>query len=287
MLNPHSPSDLANARYLGRAADLAYYNASEGPPKFAAELGLTAKLISVDNTQVYLATSDEQILLAFRGSENPASLDGLKDWLLTNAVNMLVVPEGRIGSDFMAAGVGARFHFGFMSALAEVWDPLKAALDAELARKDRPVWVTGHSLGGALATLAAWRLEQQFVPVTAVTTFGAPMIGNQLAANAFETLFAGRSFRYIDDADLVPRLPTISFVSNQYVHVPTEVSLGSALTFGAGVQKAFDLFHSLAQSSTQSVLQGTVREDLWKLVLQRIDAHLMPNYITLLKKHQQ
>lgn len=283
-LNPSQPGGFANARFLGTAADLAYDNASEGPPKFATQLGLTARLISVDNTQAYVATNADHIVIAFRGSENPASLDGLKDWLLTNAVNMLVVPEGRIGTDFMSAGVGARFHLGFMTALAEVWDPLKAAVDEELAKQDRKVWVTGHSLGGALATLAAWRLEQQFVTVEGVYTFGAPMIGNELAAKAYDTQFAGRSFRFIDDADLVPRLPTVSFVTNQYVHVPREMSLGSALQFGSGVLKALDVFAGFARSATDSVLSGTVRDDLWKLVLQRIDAHMMTNYNALLDK---
>ena len=283
-LNPAQPGGSANARFLGTAADLAYYGAKEGPPKYAAELGLTARLIAVDNTQVYVATNADQIVIAFRGSENPATLDGLKDWLLTNAVNMLVVPEGRIGTDFMAAGVGARFHLGFMSALAEVWDPLKAAVDEELAKQERTVWVTGHSLGGAIATLAAWRLEQQFVTVEGVYTFGAPMIGNELAARAYEQQFAGRSFRFIDDGDLVPWLPTMSFVTNQYVHVPKEVSLGSALQLGTGVLKALDVLGGMAKSVTDSVLSGTARDDLWKVVVQRIDAHMMTNYNALLDK---
>ncbi len=56
--------------------------------------------------------------LAFRGSQSPTSLEGFKDWLLTNANNLLVIPEWRIGTDFAAAGVGARFHRGFLEALA-------------------------------------------------------------------------------------------------------------------------------------------------------------------------
>ncbi len=75
-------------------------------PRFRSELGLEAKLISVDNTQVYVATDDDSIVVAFRGSEAPTTLDGLKDWLLTNANNYLILPTGRAGTDFAAAGVG-------------------------------------------------------------------------------------------------------------------------------------------------------------------------------------
>ena len=97
---------------------------ARGPTRFRSELGLEAKLISVDNTQVYVAENDQAIVVAFRGSEAPTTLDGLKDWLLTNANNYLILPEGRSGTDFAAAGVGARFHRGFLDALAMIWEPL-------------------------------------------------------------------------------------------------------------------------------------------------------------------
>ena len=91
------------------------------------------------------------------------------------------------------AGVGARFHKGFVDAIAEVWEPLAAAVEAELKANDRPLWITGHSLGGALALLAAWLLKRRFVLVHEVCTFGAPMIGNRVACAAFDREFAGRT----------------------------------------------------------------------------------------------
>jgi triacylglycerol lipase len=272
-LDPNQSGSFGNARFLGLAADLAYLNGPDGPAKFQSELGLDARLVAVDNTQAYVGENDSHIVVAFRGSENPASLDGLKDWLLTNALNLLVIPEGRIGTDFMAAGVGARFHFGFMSALDEVWEGLKNAVDAAVARKERPVWVTGHSLGGALALLAAWRLEQQFVTVHQVYTFGAPMVGNEAAAKAFESAFAGRVFRFVDTSDFVPRLPTISLVTNPFLHCPKEIMLGQSS--GSGALSALAGF---AGKAVNGAISGTLADDLWKLVVGHIDAHLMGNY---------
>ncbi len=185
-----SPS---NALFLAKACDLAYLPAAEGVPRFRSELGLEARLISADNTQVYVAQDDRSIVVAFRGSEAPTTLDGLKDWLLTNANNYLILPTGRAGTDFAAAGVGARFHRGFLDALEMVWEPLLAAVDEAQKAKERPLWVTGHSLGGALALLAAWRLQRRFMAVQEVVTFGAPMVGNEAASQAFGASSRARS----------------------------------------------------------------------------------------------
>ena len=223
----------AHGHYLATACDLAYYTEEVARPKFRDELNLEVRLISIDNTQAYICENEGSIVVAFRGSESPASLDGFKDWLLTNARNFLVLPEGRIGTDFAAAGVGARFHRGFMMALAEIWEQLYIAVDEALSRKERPLWITGHSLGGAIALLAAWRLHQKFLPIHQICTFGAPMIGNDAAAEAYHREFPGKIFRYVDASDLVPRLPTMSLFSNEYGHVQEEIILGESFVESA------------------------------------------------------
>src|SRR4029079_17001279 len=115
--------DSANGQFLALAADLAYLSPAEGAEAFRSKLGLDARLFSVGNTQASVATNDNHIIVAFRGTEAPTSLEGLKDWLLTDAANLLIQPEGDLGTDFAAAGVGARWHHGFMKALAAIWDP--------------------------------------------------------------------------------------------------------------------------------------------------------------------
>lgn len=265
-----APGDYRNARYLALAVDLAYFNEPEGTHKFRDELGLDAKLIGVGNTQVYVGGNNDHIVAAFRGSENPATLDGLKDWLLTNANNLLVLPEGLIGTDFAAAGVGARFHRGFMQALDAIWQPFFQAVDSAFAAKVRPVWVCGHSLGGALALLASWRLERNFVPVHQVFTFGAPMIGNEAAAAAFEREMGDRVFRFIDCHDLVPKLPTVSLTSNEYGHCPREMLLGEDVP----PQNAF----SQLAAAGGGLLTAGLMNDLWGYVLRGVNSHLMNNY---------
>lgn len=271
--------DVRNAVFLAKAAELAYLPAESGPTAFKEQLGLDARLFSADNTQAYLASNAGHVVVVFRGSESPTSIDGLKDWLLTNAVNLLVVPEGRIGTDFAAAGVGARFHQGFMSALAEIWDSLFPALEAELKAKERPLWVAGHSLGGAIALLAAWRFQRAFLGVHQVYTFGAPMIGNNLATEAFNKTFAGKIFRYVNSRDLVPRLPTVSLVANDYAHCLNEVELSEGTADGAA-----DSLKALAATVADGLLSASLQEKLWSLVNERLGAHDIVHYATLVAK---
>jgi hypothetical protein len=267
--------DRGNAAFLAIACSLAYESEAEGPSKFREQLGLDARLVSVDNTQVYVATSSDVIVCAFRGSESPTSLDGFKDWLLTNARNFLILPSGRAGTDFAGAGVGARFHRGFLDALDEIWEPFFGAVDAEFSKKERPVFVTGHSLGGALALLAAWRLQRQMIPVAQVYTFGGPMVGNAAAAEAFAKEFPNKIFRFVDELDLVPLLPTMSLLSNEYGHCLAEVVLKAANSTGT----ATSVLGQLAAQAKDQVMSATIADEIWSKTLSKVDAHLMANYI--------
>ncbi|HEY7159048.1 MAG TPA: lipase family protein [Gemmataceae bacterium] len=269
--------DPRNAAALALASDLAYLPESEGAAAFRDQLGMEARLISVGNTQVYIATNDDHLVVAFRGTEAPTSIEGLKDWLLTDAANLLIVPEGRLGTDLAAAGVGARFHQGFVRAIGDIWDPFLQAIEEERKKDERPIWLTGHSLGGALALLAAWLLRRKFIAVHQVYTFGGPMIGNDEVAKVFAREFPDKIFRYVNSPDPIPKLPTISLIANHYAHCGPETLLG-AVAVAAAVETTVDAFKELAAKAVDGVLNATLIDDLWNAINHRIDAHAMINY---------
>lgn len=264
---------LNNAQFLAAASEFAYSAESQGKEEFKNNLGLDARLFSVGNTQTYVATNSDAIVVAFRGTEAPTCLDGFKDCLLSDANNFLIIPEGRIGTDFAAAGVAARFHRGFMQALADIWDPLYAAVDEEMKKQERALWLTGHSLGGALALLAGWRFLQQFVPVHRIYTFGAPMVGNTVAVQAFDKEFQNKIYRFVHEPDLVPHLPTMSLLANAYGHCLQEMVLGSAAAAGEAVASGVGFFKQLASSTKESLLEGQLVDQIWEHVKQRLGAH--------------
>ena len=99
-------------------------------------------------------------------------------------------------SNVFAGPLRNNAHRGYENALDKVWPDVAAAL-AEL---ECPLFFTGHSMGGALAALAARRH-----PPTGLYTFGAPPVGNQALV---QQMAAVPAFRVVNFRDLVVRAPT-------------------------------------------------------------------------------
>ncbi len=142
-----------------------------------------------------------QLIIVFRGSES------LMDWLTNLRFRQQVYPYG----DDTTTKV--RFHQGFMNAYFCVREAMKAVL---AQHPDAQLVFTGHSLGGALATVAA--LDSQYAlttdpdfptnpaPSLQVYTFGAPRVGNGALVKSFQRRVP-HCQRYTYGRDIVPTLP--------------------------------------------------------------------------------
>lgn len=97
-------------------------------------------------------------------------------------------------------------HVGFLSAWSEVEEAVLSAVSAAL--DDHPhyeIVATGHSLGGAIATIAAASLREAN-GFTDLYTYGSPRVGNTGFVEYVESL-PGGNFRLTHAADPVPLLP--------------------------------------------------------------------------------
>ncbi|KAK1870119.1 hypothetical protein I4F81_012581 [Pyropia yezoensis] len=117
-------------------------------------------------------------------------------------------------------------HFGFLRGYASVREPLLAELSALTGGlgRDWEVFFTGHSLGGALATLAAADVAARHPggrpPV--LYSFGQPKVGDAAFGAAVDALLPA-AFRVVNDVDVVARAP-----AGSYRHVGRAVLVNAA-----------------------------------------------------------
>jgi endonuclease G, mitochondrial len=114
----------------------------------------SCQLIEADNTRCFLAAASDVALVSFRGTDN------VGNWL----ANLDVLSTTR--------GYGT-VHRGFLGAFQVVDDQVRNALRALNTGK---LLLTGHSLGGALATIAAGEW-QGVIPISWIYTYGQPAVG--------------------------------------------------------------------------------------------------------------
>ncbi|HVN00414.1 MAG TPA: lipase family protein [Caulobacteraceae bacterium] len=181
------------------------------PSSLVGYLAVPACQVAGDNNSAIdaamVAETQTEVILAFRGTEplGGLSLRTLLDWL--NDVNApLVTAPGQTGA----------VHSGFVHALDMLWSWIEAQLAA--LDPEKPLYVTGHSKGGAMANLAAARLAAAGRK-TSVYTFEAARCGGQTFADSFARLVPN-AFRYEFQDDLVPHLPPDALVASMLGNVP-------------------------------------------------------------------
>lgn len=119
-------------------------------------------------------------------------------------------------------GDGAMVHCGFAQATTSIFPEL-----ADRLVTAESVTLAGHSLGGAIATLAADLLTDMGVPVDEVYTFGSPRVGNFSFAQRYNEDLGDVTYRFVNARDPVPWLPfPLRFVrTGVYTHVAQRIYL--------------------------------------------------------------
>lgn len=182
-------------RLMIECSAIAYDPEPVGLEKLSA-LGLRSHLLSGRGVDafpmtVYAARSGSDAILAFRGTQSGGSiLQDLK-------VIQRRTPEGRL-------------HAGFADGYTDIHDSIVSRLCRFSAKR---IWLTGHSLGGALAVVGANRLEEAGFDVAGVVTFGQPMVAMPDLARVLARRFRGRYVAFVNGSDPVPRavLPYVHF----------------------------------------------------------------------------
>jgi triacylglycerol lipase len=188
-----SAFDMVNAWWLIEAATLVYAEKEFVTENFEKNAGLPeVKYFSGKSTHCFVAGNDKFAIVAFRGSEarlresdaDPRHV--IADWLAD--LDFLPVQWDR----------GGKVHRGFKEALQEVWSGLEEYI-SNLHKNNRKIWITGHSLGAALATLAADRCGN----TQGLYTYGSPRVGD----GEFKKNFKVDTYRFVNNSDIATKVP--------------------------------------------------------------------------------
>jgi triacylglycerol lipase len=182
---------LASLSFLRRSLALAElamiaYNDEAEAKRAASAIGFSeAQLIDRDGSQAFRFSNEHDVVLACRGTQ-------LSEWNDIQAdANATMAVVGSLG----------KVHSGFNREVDDLWPVLES-----LIRDDtQPVWFCGHSLGGAMATICAYRCKTSAVTSNPqqLHTFGSPRVGCRRYIRHAEVTH----YRWVHNNDVVTRVP--------------------------------------------------------------------------------
>jgi len=153
------------------------------------------KTFNKRGTQAFIAKNDEFAVLAFRGTQPTRWEDVRTDLRVLKQKTI----EGKV-------------HRGFKNAFDDIKDEIVDVLRKSIG-KDLPLYITGHSLGAALATVATQELEEEFDDlIAACYTFGSPRVGD----GRYEKSIKAPFYRIVNTTDIVTLVP---FFLGTFMHV--------------------------------------------------------------------
>lgn len=188
-----SEFNLNNAWWLSELSFLAYEE-GETIGNILTSLGLRVQFFNSSrwDGEAYIAYDDDKVFLVYRGTE-PTNL---KDMLTDIRVNKVNIDNKDVHSGF-------KKHFDDLEKEFRIGSILSALLTGK-----RKLYITGHSLGAALAVYSAYYYSHT-VKVTDMTeyilyTFGAPKVGSKEFTAIFNDV---NVYRIVHKNDIVCRMP--------------------------------------------------------------------------------
>lgn len=180
------------AQVMFDMARIAYMEPADGGKRIRA-CGFEPMFIKASSMEAYLAIAGENAVVAFRGTEQ-----GTADLIYDLKV---ISREGGSG----------RFHAGFKDGFEALRPELMRKLEE---RGIATVWLTGHSLGGALAVVAACHLiDEGSYEIGGIMTFGQPMVVRQEVADRYDPILRHRYAAFVNGSDRIARavMPFVHF----------------------------------------------------------------------------
>lgn len=186
------------------------------------------------NTQGFAVATPDYVIIAFRGTEFPKPTTILKSPSeIRDIVNDIQTDIQRLLPTKITHGLpffDIPVHPGFADALQSVWSQVQ---DVIIHAGNKPIWLCGHSLGGAIATLLAYQLPER---ITGLYTFGSPCAGSSAFVEDFNTKkhLGEKTYRYVHGNDAIAN--GLLLLGMDYHHVGQLKQLDAGLRRGVIAQ---------------------------------------------------
>ncbi|HEY9762412.1 MAG TPA: lipase family protein [Trichocoleus sp.] len=172
---------------------------TEGQPDNAYDIRENFRYLNMlsTDTQAFIFRQGKDIILVFRGSQQ------LNDWRTNFKIRL---KQFTLLADQKSVPPKGMVHRGFLDA----WQSVEKDVVTFLRKWETPetrLWITGHSLGGALAAMATISLDCQGFKVSGLYTFGQPRIADWTMVNHMNGKMRDRIYRYANNNDVVPLIP--------------------------------------------------------------------------------
>ncbi|GAB2190853.1 hypothetical protein MAH1_24610 [Sessilibacter sp. MAH1] len=278
-----------NMLWCARLANLAYSNLSVAQSQ-AAIWGL--EVVGFEEgkfgTQAFLFYNINFAVLVFRGTEK-----NIDDYLTDLNIQNIKSPWYLGRSDLEILDI--TLHQGFSQAIEDNWNSIKGLFEQTklfTQEKSIPLWISGHSLGGALAVMAAEKIQcklehdQQWagsLNIAGLYTFGQPRVGSLNYANRLDMVLINRYFRVVNNRDIVPTIPftTPNFSLNDEITLKLDYEHGGTLIYfndlGEGVVNPPSWYKALDKMTLNT-------DDIKAKLKESVSDHSMQNYILLVKE---
>lgn len=175
---------------FARLSSIAYLEPADAR-KAVKFLGFTkVEFYDRNGAQAYRFQNKDDLVIACRGTQ-PSEFNDIK-------ADLQAIP--------VISETISRVHSGFKSEVDELWPMIREDLVPRVFAR-RKLWVTGHSLGGAMATIVAARctLDEGMPNVEELYTYGSPRVGWRRYCKSLPV----KHYRWRNNNDIVTTVPLL------------------------------------------------------------------------------
>lgn len=221
------------------------------------ELGLEqVSFIDIEktHTQLYIFKKNNDLFIVFRGTESIR--DVMYDFMFIKKKFPTDVKS------FFRPKIHHGFLYTFQSVEKQLFDKIQD-LRAEYPYK---IYVTGHSLGAALAILCTFELKRKLNIDAIMYNFGCPRIGNRSFIKLYNKIIPN-SYRVVNDDDTVTNLPKFGYKHVKtliYIHRSGKLIINPS-RFRRFYERLDDLYHFFTGDAMIDHLEHNYLENLIKI----------------------